>query len=254
MTEPEMKSGFSGRPVAIVYLHGFLSSPLSQKSHLLEAAAAASGGRLEFHAPDLNLAPFEVDALLQKLASGFDPDRLVLLGSSLGGFYAGRLARMTGARAVFVNPCFDPWNFVPGEVGHRQIYGTDRFVEVLPSFADDMRELARRVPPEPVDPSRALAILSTADEVLDWNKARRALSRVRTIFSVGDNHRCMRFAEYVPAVTAFALEALPPEERQTQAETRRADAADGAGFGPQRSQLVKESACVAQPGRPDQAQ
>lgn len=227
----------AARPTALIYLHGFLSSPLSQKSHLLAAAAAASGGRLEFHAPDLNLAPFEVDRLLQDLARRFDPERLVLLGSSLGGFYAGRLARMTGARVVFVNPCFDPWTFVPGEVGRRQIYGTERFVDVLPSFADDMRTLADRVPPQPDDPSRALAILSTADEVLDWTKARRALSQVRTIFSVGDNHRCMRFADYVPAVAAFALSAHPEEMR---------------AFGPQRRQAAPSSPSAS--GASDQAQ
>lgn len=191
-------------PFTVVYLHGFLSTPASAKGRELRAAAQAAGWR--FEAPDLNLPPREVEALLEDLFGRLAPDarrRTLITGSSLGGFWALRAARRFGLPAAVVNPCLEPWRFVPAHTGPQRIYGTERWIEVLQGFADDFRVLARETPPAPRDPADLLLLLSTADEVLDWREAAQALGASPRILSVGDDHRMERFARYLPAVAAF---------------------------------------------------
>lgn len=188
----------------VIYLHGFLSSPGSAKGRELREEALASGWN--FLAPDLNLSPREVDRLLTGLMDSISEERRVrtlVLGSSLGGFYALRLANRFALTAATVNPCLNPWEFVAGQTGEREVYGTGRKVFVMDAFAGELLALSREVPPRPRDPADALTLLSTADEVLDYRLARKALMESPAILSVGDDHRMQRFARYLPHVRAF---------------------------------------------------
>ena len=177
------------KPLA-VYLHGFLSSPGSAKGRELHEEAVSSGW--DFLAPDLNISPQEVDRLLIGLMDSVPEERrrrTLVLGSSLGSFYALRLARRFALTAATVNPCLNPWEFVAGQTGEREVYGTGRKVVVRDMFADELLALSREVPPIPRDPADALTLLSTADEVLDYRLARKALSQSPAILSVGDDLR-----------------------------------------------------------------
>ena len=188
----------------LIYLHGFRSSPASAKGRELAAAAREWGA--DFFAPDLNLPPLEADrvicGLLEPLSAA-ERRRTLVTGSSLGGFYALRAARLFGCPAAAVNPCLTPWDFVPDQVGLQTIFGTDRTLLVEPSFADDFRALAKTAPPAPEDPADALLLLSTADEVLDWRAADRAFPESPKIILSGDDHRMQRFAECLPAMRGF---------------------------------------------------
>ena len=132
----------------VVYLHGFRSSPASAKGR--ELAAAAAEWNADFSAPDLNLSPREADALVGSLLSPLSAQArrcTLLVGSSLGGFYALRAARAYGCPTAVVNPCLMPWDFVPQQVGLQTIFGTNRTIMVKPGFADEFRELAAEMPP-----------------------------------------------------------------------------------------------------------
>jgi hypothetical protein len=77
---------------ALVYLHGFASSPRSSKARYFGERAAAAG--LRFAAPDLNLPDFETLTVTRMLAQtrdaveSFGPAPVTLVGSSLGAFVA----------------------------------------------------------------------------------------------------------------------------------------------------------------------
>lgn len=240
--EEKKESGEIGAEThTILYLHGFLSSPASSKVTDLQAGVDAWNRSIEaveaqpsekglgkalkedleeerqkesrhvrfvLTAPDLNVPPPLVDAYLRALAQTYDPARLTIVGSSLGGFYAGRLANITGARVVLLNPCLNPWAFVKTETGERTIYATDRRIVVEDRFADDFEALAQAVSPVPKQLERTLSVLSTADEVLDWRLAWDALEGARIILSAGDDHRISRFSHFVEPVLQFAADAL----------------------------------------------
>ena len=174
----------------LFYLHGFLSVPNSSKGRILERVCREEGW--DFEAPDLNRPPLESEALIDSLVAA-RPAPVVFVGSSMGGYWAGRWANRTGGLAVLLNPCLDPWNFIAGKTGRQQIFGTDRFFDVKPEFADDLQRLAEGVDPVPKRPERTLLMVGTADDVIDWRRTLLQLPRVRTLVSAGDGHRLFRF-------------------------------------------------------------
>ncbi len=190
------------KPPAILYFHGFLSSPASRKARLMKVAAEVDG--VPFFSPDLNIAPLEVDKLLERYAKALRRTRLTVFGSSLGGFSACRFAVRFGGgidvRTVLVNPCLAPWKFVSAEAGTRLVHGTERRVDVLPGFAKDFERLAAEADAADVDQKNALLFLSTADEVLDWHLAWKTLRHANIVVSAGDDHQLSRFEEYLPLV------------------------------------------------------
>ena len=191
----------------ILYLHGFLSSPLSTKVMQLRHGA---GDAFEVIAPDLNMTPGEVDALLDKLVrdhQATSSEALVVGGSSLGGFFAARLATKFGLRCVLLNPCFNPWVFVKAHTGVQTIFGTDRTLDVRPTFVDDLQKLAENVSPLDVNPQRTLAVFGTADEVLDWKAGAQAYAACRQVILPGEDHRISQFEALIPRLLDFISEA-----------------------------------------------
>ncbi len=78
---------------SFLYLHGFASSPQSQKAKEIEARFAHRG--LTLHVPDLNLGDFTeitLTAQLQFIQAEYVDRPLIVIGSSLGGFLAVQLA------------------------------------------------------------------------------------------------------------------------------------------------------------------
>lgn len=192
---------------AVLYLHGFRSSPRSTKARLTCEAARAAGWFAS--APDLNDEPAaaaetarrEAESLLER------GGELLIVGSSLGGFYAGRLAAELGCRSALLNPCLEPWALIGPLIGWHDIEGTDRRIRVDEHFGPALRALAEEVSPIPstrAQQRRTWVLLSDADEVLDWTQARDALRGCRQMISPGDDHRIQRYAEFLPSLFAWA--------------------------------------------------
>src|SRR4051812_26538836 len=102
----------------LIYIHGFNSSPASFKARVLQERLSARGRRDEFMAPALPHSPAAAAGALDALA-GQHP-QAVLVGSSLGGFYATWLAERHGLRAVLVNPAVRPYELLAGHVGRQK--------------------------------------------------------------------------------------------------------------------------------------
>ncbi len=115
--------------INFLYLHGFASSPLSRKAKFFEAAIREAGWKC--HTPDLNLPTFEklsISAQMESclaLASTFDDDPLVLVGSSMGGLLAALLyERLPQTVAIILlAPGFgiaERWPALIGEEGMKE--------------------------------------------------------------------------------------------------------------------------------------
>jgi uncharacterized protein len=92
-----------------LYLHGFASSPKSQKASFLQDKFAQLG--LTLPVPDLNLGDFSEITLskqLHYLDQEFGDRALVVIGSSLGGFLALQMAIMNPKveKLVLLAPAF----------------------------------------------------------------------------------------------------------------------------------------------------
>ena len=90
------------RTALLLYIHGFNSSPESQKARQLAALMQRLGLAGRLRVPALHHHPREAIAQLE--AALAELGRPVLVGSSLGGYYATLLAERHGLRAVLINP------------------------------------------------------------------------------------------------------------------------------------------------------
>ena len=190
----------------IVNIHGFESSGENSKYKWLK-----ENYQCEIYSPTFDYRNTNPRIVLKTLRDKINAvqradasEPVCIVGSSLGGFYAGRLANITGAPVVLLNPCLNPWAFVQSETGEQTIFGTERRISVAEHFAEDFRSLADAVSPVPTALERTLAILSTADEVLDWRLAWQSLQGAGIVLSAGDDHRISRFAAFVPEILRFA--------------------------------------------------
>ena len=90
--------------MTIIYLHGLDSDPNATKAVITADHAKVLG--IDTLRPDLNCPPDDVVAKILALIQ--DNPNAVLVGSSLGGYFATLLSDMTGTPAVLLNPSIRP--------------------------------------------------------------------------------------------------------------------------------------------------
>ena len=88
----------------LLYLHGFRSSPQSNKARQVAARVAQRHPRVTWWCPQLPPSPkAAIDMVMQGIAAWPRP-HMAVMGSSLGGFYATCAAEATACKAVLLNP------------------------------------------------------------------------------------------------------------------------------------------------------
>lgn len=184
----------------IVYLHGFRSSPHSFKARLLGQRMEALGRGDEYLCPQLPASPRAAIDLAAKLIAGVAPQRLCLIGSSLGGYYATWLAEEACCRAVLLNPAVTPPRDLEKYVGITTAYHSDAPFEFKREYIDELRALrVTRI----TRPERYFLIAATGDEVLDWREMTAHYPQARQRIIEGSDHGLSDFSEYIDEVLAF---------------------------------------------------
>jgi len=184
----------------MLYLHGFRSSPQSFKARLLAERMQALGRAHEYQCPQLPPSPAAAIALAQSLLAGRPAGEVVLVGSSLGGYYATWLAERIGCRAVLLNPAVAPPADLEKYVGTTTAWHSGEPFEFKREYIDELRALAV---PRITRPERYFLIAATGDEVLDWRDMTAHYAGARQLVIQGGDHGLSGFAEQVDAVLAF---------------------------------------------------
>jgi len=181
----------------LIYVHGFNSSPASSKAQLLKARMEALGRGAEFAAPALPHSPAQAAALLDALAVQH-PDA-VLVGSSLGGYYATYLAEKHGLQAVLLNPAVRPYEFLASLVGRQKNFHTGEEHDFTAQHIAELRALEV----DSITPARYLLLAASGDEVLDYRAAVGRYRGCRQIVIEGSDHGLSDFADYLEKVLEF---------------------------------------------------
>lgn len=126
----------------LLYIHGFNSSPFSDKAVMTAQYMAENHPYLTFHQPQLPNTPKAAMALLQRyveeaLQAG---ETLNYIGSSLGGYFASYLAEHYGGRAVLVNPAVKPFELFDEFMGPQFNPYTEEHYQVLPEHKQEVTE------------------------------------------------------------------------------------------------------------------
>lgn len=91
------------QPHTLIYIHGFRSSPLSEKCRALKQIF-----------PDITLATYDTlhpdiaFRQLDEIVRSALPRNPILIGSSLGGFWAYQFAKKYSLKCILLNPCMRP--------------------------------------------------------------------------------------------------------------------------------------------------
>lgn len=195
----------------IIYIHGFNSSPDSQKAQLFSDYCAQHYAHVSVYIPALSYDPQQAMAQLEQLIKeGGDVGKdevMLLVGSSLGGYYATYLAEKFCLKAALINPAVAPCRHLNNEfIGPHTNYYTGEDYELTMKHVDFLAtlELAELAYPE-----NFLVLLQTGDEVLDYRLALDYYQGAMLQVQEGGDHGFKNFAGVLAEVFQFAeLQAL----------------------------------------------
>tara|TARA_R110002094_G_C4919313_1_gene211475 strand:- start:1208 stop:1855 length:648 start_codon:yes stop_codon:yes gene_type:complete len=188
-----------------LYIHGFNSSAQSYKSQqlLLWLKELDQADRLLL--PSLPYPPEEAIAMLDQLVVENAARPLVLVGSSLGGFYATWLTEKYGSkqsiRSILINPSIRPFDLLDSWLGEvENFYTHQRYLLTR----DHLQQLKALDCPELSDPGRYLLLSQTGDEVLDYRQGVDKFSDSSQVVTLGGDHGFVNFKSYWPRMFEFA--------------------------------------------------
>ena len=183
----------------LIYIHGFNSSALSFKAALLRKRMSMLRRTREFVCPELPHRPGEAVELLDATIAARPHERLALVGSSLGGYYATYLGERHAARAVLLNPAVRPYKLLSSCLGPQEnLYTGARY-----TFSEAHLEELRALEVDRIAADRYLLVVATGDEVLDYREAVERYRGCAQKVVHGGDHGLGDFERHVDDVLAF---------------------------------------------------
>lgn len=203
----------------LLYLHGFTSGPQSVKARALGARMAERGLAADFVCPQLSASPAEAilqaeqiieharklgadETVTNTATNALKHPNILLVGSSLGGFYATVLAEKHNLNAVLINPAVIGQLPMEGFIGTHQWLYTGKPFEFT---AQHIAELRAMDLPRVTNPQRFWLMLEEGDETLDYRQAVAYYTGAKQTVLTGGDHTFTRWADYLDAVIDASL-------------------------------------------------
>ena len=187
----------------VVYLHGFRSSPRSSKAVMTGDAIkslSTSEHPIEWYCPQLVASPKASMDIVNSHIARSQHDRLVVIGSSLGGYYANYLAEKYGSKAVALNPAVRAPRELAAHVGMLTSYDTNEPYDFRPEYIDELKALQVE---SITDPSRYFLMAAKGDELLDWHEMVDFYKGAEQLVLEGSDHGIADYPEHLPKVLKF---------------------------------------------------
>lgn len=189
----------------LLYLHGFRSSPRSVKACLVGERVKTRHPAVTWWCPQLPPSPAAAMAMVTEGVGAWPTGQMVVMGSSLGGFYARWLSLRLGCAAVLLNPAVHPARDLARYIGEQtawhepaqRFFFEPAFVDELQALEEDIRRGLDRPAP------RQMAIIAQGDEVLDWREMQAFCSSGEIRLLPGSDHAISDFPEHMDAVFGF---------------------------------------------------
>lgn len=201
MTSADASQSVFKTTTHVLYLHGFRSSPQSTKARQVAAVMASQFPHITWWCPQLPPSPKAAAELIAGGTTHWPADRMAVIGSSLGGFYATWLANQRGCKAALLNPAIDPARDLAKYIGEHTAWHdpAERFY-FAPEFVDELRTL--EVGPL-ANPERVWALIAKGDEVLDWREMTARYPGSHQVVMEGGDHAISNFDQYLPHLLEF---------------------------------------------------
>jgi predicted esterase YcpF (UPF0227 family) len=170
----------------ILYIHGYASSGESDKARLLRNYFKNE----KIETPTLPVEPFKAIELLKELVSKYDKKEILLIGSSLGGFYASYLASVYNLHCILINPSTEPWNTLPQKVD----------MEYPKEYVEQVIKLGKEQKEASIPVLKTTVYLAKNDETIDYTLALKKFKDCNMIVTEDGGHRFVSFSDYLGEV------------------------------------------------------
>ena len=149
----------------LVYLHGLSSSGNSGTGKQLRKLFPERN----VITPDIPVNPLEALKFLKELVSVLDPEKTIIIGTSMGGMYAQQL---TGFKRIVVNPAFHVSNTLKKNLGKKLPFfsprknGETEFL-ITENLIEDFEVMESRQFKNSTDPENVVALFGLNDSVVN---------------------------------------------------------------------------------------
>lgn len=190
-------------PYVVIYLHGFLSSPQSQKATQTIEFVRANYPDLTLEIPQLDNYPNDAVAIIEQIVAKHKGKKLRFIGSSLGGFLSTFMIEKYAGKAVLINPAVRPFELLVDFLGeHINPYTQQSFL-LENKHIDELRQLDT---PTLQANSDYWVLLQTADETLDYRQAQTKYQDYKLSIEQGGDHSFQDFQRFLPDIFRFLLQ------------------------------------------------
>lgn len=183
----------------LLYLHGFNSSPISSKARQTYEYCERMGLADRIAVPELPHVPAQaIDEMCRIIED--QQRRVVLIGSSLGGFYASHLAEKYNLRAALINPAVNPAELWHDHLGENRNFYSGRRYTITQEHVGQLRAIDT---PLLRYPENFLLLVQTGDETLDYRLAVDKYKCSTSIIQDGGSHSFDAYDAMLPTIFEF---------------------------------------------------
>lgn len=185
---------------SLLYIHGFNSSPDSDKARKTKDWLAAKHPEIAFVCPFLSPFPLSAMADLEALMASMNV--IGVMGSSMGGFYATWLAEQHGCKAVLINPAVAPWTGKDHLLGEQKNYHTGEVHYIEQKHLDQFEQYNVASLSKP---AHFMVLVQCGDEVLDYRLAADKYVDSKLLIEEGGDHGFQGYENHLPEIMKFLV-------------------------------------------------
>lgn len=184
----------------ILYIHGFSSSGNSTKANMLRDYYTSKENIIS---PDLHVEPKKSFELLENILMSSIDEKKLIIGSSLGGFYALNLFRKYLIPTVLINPALYPWKQLKSYIGENINFGTGKKFLWKEEYLNQLR-LIESGTEKNIKLNNLFLIVAKDDELIDYNESINLLGKTGRLIIWDDaGHEFRRFPEALELIDEF---------------------------------------------------
>ncbi len=187
--------------INILYLHGFNSSPQSEKAELTRKFFSDNFPEINFYCPQIASSPKAAITQCEQLIelNSTNASQWYFIGSSLGGYFVTYLAEKYQRPAAVINPAVKPYQLLIEHLGEQVNPYTNEVYQVTTDFIVDLKNIEQLT----LTKNNYLLMVQTGDEVLDYRHAIAFYQNAQVIKQQGGDHSFVGFEKMLPKITRF---------------------------------------------------
>jgi uncharacterized protein len=184
----------------IIYIHGFSSSANSTKGRILKEYF---GDKEKVLTPGLPEEPNKTMQVLEELINSAKNEKILLVGSSLGGFYALALhSKYKNLRTVLINPALYPYEQMKVYIGMNINRSNGETFEWKEEYLSQLKKINDEMDDKHLE--SVMLLLAKDDELLDYKDTVNFLGKTgETILLNNARHQFSIFIEVLDEINKF---------------------------------------------------